>query len=76
VYSLINWRDSKKLEESFVDGEYSISETTKFNRSGKTVISNVDIKMYADPESEYIQPIYELTDSDDSISMIIDAQQR
>lgn len=66
-------KNASDIEKDISDGAYSISSNTP-NRS--TIISDVEIKLYSDPESDFIQPIYELSDKDDSVFILIDAHLR
>lgn len=72
-YELVNRIDSKKqeaVEQALAEGDYTFEGETALQALGLDALSYA---FYADPESEYIQPIYVLEDQEEKCSIWMDA---
>ena len=66
-------KSESDIENDIVDGNYSLSDAHYRNN---LIATDIDINMYADPESEYIQPVFSITNNDGDMNILVDAMRR
>lgn len=69
----VNLKDYRQINLDFESGDFSFSGEVE---SDNAILSNIEIKYYVEPDGEYIQPIYVISDENSGAEIILDAQDR
>lgn len=69
----VNLKDYKQINSDFESGNFALCGKTE---SDKIVLSNIQMKYYVQRDSEYIQPVYIISDKVNNAEIIIDAHDR